>query len=63
MLFRVTPKRHSRPLIHHAVGLIDGFVAGLLQRRADQAFLDGLRPEELEELGLRRSEDNRYRFF
>jgi hypothetical protein len=31
--------------------------------RVDTAYLDGMRPSELEDLGLRRSDDGAYRFF
>ena len=35
----------------------------LMARQADLEYLDGMRPEELEELGLRRTEDRDYRPF
>lgn len=38
-------------------------VGALMTRRADLEYLDGKRPEELEELGLRRTEDRDYRPF
>lgn len=38
-------------------------VASLSQGGADQRYLDGMRSEELEDLGLRRTESRDYTFF
>lgn len=60
MLFQPVP----RPRIFtRAIALIGGVLSGLVGTRADTAYLDGMRPSELEDLGLRRSDDGVYRFF
>lgn len=40
-----------------------GALASFSTRRRDLMYLDGMRPGELEDLGLRRSEDRSYRPF
>ena len=38
-------------------------LAALLKGRADLVYLEGMRPEELEDLGLRRTDDGGYKSF
>jgi uncharacterized protein YjiS (DUF1127 family) len=63
MLFQATPKRNAATVIRRTVAIIAGFTAGLVRHRGDQMYLDGMRPDELEDLGLRRSDNGGYRFF
>jgi uncharacterized protein YjiS (DUF1127 family) len=42
---------------------VAGALASLFRRRCDVMYLDGMRPSELEDLGLRRSQDGGYRPF
>ena len=63
MLFQATPKRNATTGIRRTLAIIAGFAAGMVRQRGDQAYLDGMRPDELEDLGLRRSDNGGYRFF
>ena len=63
MLFQPTPKRNATTFIRRTFAVAAGFMAGLVRQRSDRAYLDGMRPGELEELGLRRGENGGYRFF
>lgn len=60
---------HPRPHIRAANGLrllvaaAAGALASLFRRRRDMMYLDGMRPSELEDLGLRRSDNGSYRSF
>ena len=45
------------------LAVVTGTLASLLRSRADTAYLEGLRADELEDLGLRRGEDGQYRPF
>lgn len=63
MLYKAKPERNVAKIIRRTLAFFAGMVAQVKLDRADQAYLDGMRPQELEELGLRRTEDSGYRFF
>ena len=60
MLFQPVPRT---PLARRMLAVVTGTLASLLRSRADAAYLEGLRADELEDLGLRRGEDGQYRPF
>ena len=60
MLFQPAPRTR---ILKRAIALVGGIFSGLAGRRSDAAYLDGMRPGELEDLGLRRTDDGAYRFF
>ncbi len=60
MLFQPAPRSH---FLKRALAFTTGILAGIVGNRADAAYLDGMRPSELEDLGLRRGDDGGYRFF
>lgn len=60
MLYQPLPRTR---IFYRALGLVAGWLAGLVQSRQDGAYLEGLRDSELEDLGLRRDSDQRYRPF
>ena len=62
MLYQPTrPVRHLT-LLKQAAALRDAAVAASWDRRRDGALHDGLRPDELSELGLRKSEVGRFEY-
>lgn len=63
MLYKAKPERNAATILRGTLAFFAGMVAQVKLERADHAYLDGMRPGELEELGLRRAEDNRYRFY
>jgi hypothetical protein len=63
MLYKSTTQRNAATILRGTLAFFAGIVALVKLERADQAYLDGMRPDELEDLGLRRTEDNRYRFY
>lgn len=56
---RMAITRPPRRLLAFALGIFDA----MRRNRDDSAQLDGLTDRHLEELGLRRTSDSRYRFF
>ena len=60
MLFQPAPRTR---ILKRAIALLGGIFAGLAGSRSDTAYLDGMRQGELEDLGLRRSDDGAYRLF
>lgn len=60
MLFQPAPRTS---FVKRMLAFVAGTLASLLRSHADTGYLGGLRPDELEDLGLRRSEDGNYRFF
>lgn len=63
MLYQPKPRASLIRFAQRVFGLVASGVAGIGGGRADSAYLDGMRGSELEDLGLRRSDDGRYRFF
>ena len=63
MLFQNNRNRTATAILRRSFAFIAGIAVGLTRQHGDQAYLDGMRPRELEELGLRRSDDGGYRFF
>ncbi len=60
MLFQPAPRPR---IFRRAIAFIGGIFAGIASNRSDAAYLDGMRGSELEDLGLRRSDDGSYRSF
>jgi len=60
MLFQPAPRTR---IFKRAIALIGGAFVRIAGTRTDAAYHDGMRPSELEDLGLRRSDDGAYRFF
>lgn len=59
-----TPARPQRTRLWTALRTILGTVFGALAARSsDRRYFDGMRPEELEDLGLRRTESRDYTTF
>ena len=56
-----TGKRKFRPA--HLWTAVLAILDVLLARRADREYLDGMRPQELEDLGMRRTDVRDYRPF
>jgi hypothetical protein len=50
----------AKPFGRRFLGALGALWSILTQQRADHLYLDGMRPGELEELGLRRAEDRSY---
>jgi hypothetical protein len=50
-------------LTRRAFGFAAGLFAIMRKPHSDGVYLDGMRPSELEDLGLRRGDDGSYRFF
>lgn len=62
MLYQPKP-RTAAVIARNALFAIVGVFAGLGRSGSDSAYLDGMRSSELEDLGLRRSDDGSYRTF
>jgi hypothetical protein len=63
MLYQLKSRTTAATLAGQVLGAIAGLFAGIARTRSDGAYLDGMRGTELEDLGLRRSEDGGYRSF
>ncbi len=62
MLYQPKP-RTAAVIARNVWFAIAGVLAGLGRSSSDGAYLDGMRGRELEDLGLRRSDDGSYRTF
>lgn len=60
MLYQPKP-RTAAAFARHVLFAIAGAFAGLGRSASDGAYLEGMRGSELEDLGLRRSDDGSYR--
>ncbi len=60
MLFQPQPRTS---FARRAIAVLAALLASVGRNREDGAYLDGMRQGELEDLGLRRSDDGGYRFF
>lgn len=63
MLYQPRPHLRAANAIRLLLTAAAGTLASLLTRRRDLMYLDDMRRSELEELGLRRSENGSYRSF
>lgn len=63
MLYQPRPHLRAANEIRLLLTAAAGTLASLLTRRRDLIYLDDMRRSELEELGLRRSENGSYRSF
>ncbi len=63
MLYQPLPRTRFIGHTRRALGTVARWLAGVVQSSNDRAFLEGLRDGELEELGLRRGDDDSYRPF
>lgn len=63
MLYQPKPRTSLIQFAKRVLDLVVGTFAGIASSRADGTYLDGMRGSELEDLGLRRSDDGRYKFF
>jgi hypothetical protein len=61
MLYRTRRANALRHIASRLLGPLLRAVAALRKQLADTRHLDGLRPAELEELGLRRAYEREYR--
>jgi hypothetical protein len=66
MLYRPIETAEPAPALpsrrSHIWTALAGIFASISKRSADTRYLDGMRPEELEDLGLRRTESRGYDF-
>lgn len=63
MLYQPKPRNSAAALARHVLVAVAGVFAGLGRGHSDGAYLDGMRGNELEDLGLRRGDDGSYRTF
>jgi hypothetical protein len=63
MLYQPRPQPAAAKPLRQLVVTVAGVFASLFKSRSDLMYLDGMRPGELEDLGLRRADDGRYRPF
>jgi hypothetical protein len=63
MLYQPRPQNRAANGFRLLLGALVGALASLFKRRRDLMYLDGMRRSELEELGLRRSENRSYHSF
>lgn len=63
MLYQPKPRTTAATLARRALGAIIGVLACVARTHSDDAYLDGMRDRELQDLGLRRGDDGGYRPF
>lgn len=63
MLYQPRPHIRAANRLRLLVTAVAGALASLFTRRRDLMYLDGMRRSELEDLGLRRSDDGSYHPF
>ena len=63
MLYKQNNRRPLARFIRRVVAAIAATLASAARTRSDARWLDGVPDSRLEDLGLRRSDDGRYRFF